>query len=33
MTQKKKQLKNKIPKTSGLVKKLDCNLKITEIEN
>ena len=23
----------KIPKTSGLVKKLDCNAKFTEIEN
>ena len=32
MTQAK-QLENKIPDTSGLVKKLDYNAKITEIEN
>ena len=31
MTQTK-QLENKIPDTSGLVKKTDCNAKITEIE-
>ena len=29
----KAQLENKIPKTSGIVKKLNCNAKITEIEN
>ena len=29
----KTQLENKIPKTSGIVKKLNCNAKITEIEN
>ena len=28
----KKELENKIPDTSGLVKKTDCNAKITEIE-
>ena len=32
MTQTKKELGNKIPDTSGLVKKTDYNAKITEIE-